>query len=295
MDSAERLAAYLAGDLGDGERAALEDELARDPALRARLDRIREVDQELGRLPPVDPPPEFSQRLREAVSQEVARTPLPGRDPIHLRARRRWVRGAGLAAAAAALAGIVAVGVAGLIGGGEDEAAMPQSAPGVTGREPGPITVTDRDYSASEVEALPARLHELVPGDIPAAQARELESSLTQRLLGEATTGGAAPLAERSRPESDAAQDQDAHSRLDQYDSVPDDAVRDVRRCLPPLLEGAGTIIPVRAEVARFEGEPAVLFVLASRDPDTGAFDRLEVWVTARSDCQVLLFTQGSA
>ncbi|HEX9765268.1 MAG TPA: RseA family anti-sigma factor, partial [Nitriliruptorales bacterium] len=109
METGERLSAYLAGELDADETAALEVELAGDPALRARLERIRAADQALRSLPPVAPPAEFSMRLREALAHEVTRHEAsPGADELAQRRLRRDGRihrfvGLGVAAAAVAV------------------------------------------------------------------------------------------------------------------------------------------------------------------------------------------------
>lgn len=305
MDTGERLAAYLAGELADDQRAALEEDLARDPALRARLERIRALDAELGRLPPVSPPPGFGSRLRRAVAEELDRTPLVADEVIDLADRRerrvRLLRRLGVAAAAATVIGVAAVGIGDLLATSDETT---DASPAPAAREPGNaplVAVTGRDYSATEVEALPgsAPLRALAPGELSEEQARELQAARTEALLGELTgttasaDEGGRTAGDVSRPEASPLDGGPASATL--YQGVPDEAVRDVRACLRPLLDSADEpVIPVRAEVARFEGEPAVLYVLASRDPASGAFDRLEVWVTARSDCQVLLFAQAS-
>lgn len=72
MDRAVRLADYLAGELDADEHAALEAELARDPALRADLQAMRAADDQLATIPPTHPPAGFEQRLDAAISDELA-------------------------------------------------------------------------------------------------------------------------------------------------------------------------------------------------------------------------------
>ena len=121
MDTGERLAAYLSGDLDPDERTALEAELAGDAALRARLERIRAADEALGALPEVELPDGFEDRLQQRLAPEL--DAVLGDELAARRARRtvpRWLPA--VAGAAAALAVVVAGGVA-LVGvGGSDMA-----------------------------------------------------------------------------------------------------------------------------------------------------------------------------
>lgn len=126
MDATDRLAAYLAGELTAAERHALEAELARDDALRARLTAMQRADTALARVAAPDPPAGFDERLHRAVDIELARlldtSSTPSRGPATGRLRhdrperppratvtplRGWAPAlAGVAAAVAAVAGI---------------------------------------------------------------------------------------------------------------------------------------------------------------------------------------------
>lgn len=85
MDAAERLAAYLAGELDVDEHRVVEAALARDPALRAELAAIRRADAALGELTSPTPPPGFEERLRAALSAELT-AQLAGSEPAADRA-----------------------------------------------------------------------------------------------------------------------------------------------------------------------------------------------------------------
>jgi negative regulator of sigma E activity len=71
VDAAERLAAYLAGELDADERTALEAALARDAELRRELAAIRRADAALGALTSPTPPPGFEERLHAALAAEL--------------------------------------------------------------------------------------------------------------------------------------------------------------------------------------------------------------------------------
>lgn len=142
--SDERLHAYIDGELTQDERAALEQELARDPALRAKLVELRRVDA----------------RLRELYADEVlaaepalARLRLPA-EPRATRARPTWIL-VSLAAAAGLLAGLF------LRGGAPAPSATPFAA--VATLATGPFLVDDgasppRTARAGEFLAAGARV-----------------------------------------------------------------------------------------------------------------------------------------
>jgi hypothetical protein len=141
---AERLAAYLAGELDADESAALAAAIARDPRLRAELDAMQRADVALGSLAPTDLPVGFESRLRAAVDTELSTILRPheaeGTAPVETasvdddrtthrwtdqlaarRARRArsWVPAFAGAAAAVAVIAVVGIGV-GVLGGGGD-------------------------------------------------------------------------------------------------------------------------------------------------------------------------------
>lgn len=119
MDAVDRLAAYLAGDLDAAETSAVEEDLARDPALRAQLSAMRRADGALLALRSPTPPPGFEERLQRALDPVIGEQigadaevpPATGTfdDLAERRASRdrgrRWIPAvAGVAAAAAAIA-----------------------------------------------------------------------------------------------------------------------------------------------------------------------------------------------
>jgi anti-sigma-K factor RskA len=113
----ERLSDYLLGELDDGQRAAFEAELARDPALAAEAERLRPVVTRLETLDAAawDPP------------EAPALAPLPRQAPDRppSRWRRAFVLRPLVAGALAALLLALGVGAGLLLGdGGDDDGAV---------------------------------------------------------------------------------------------------------------------------------------------------------------------------
>jgi hypothetical protein len=80
VDAAERLAAYLAGELDADEHAAVEAALARDPALRTQLAHLQRADGALAELTSPAPPEGFEDRLQAALAPELAQQLGPAAD-----------------------------------------------------------------------------------------------------------------------------------------------------------------------------------------------------------------------
>jgi hypothetical protein len=198
---AERLAAYLAGELDADESAALAAAIARDPRLRAELDAMQRADAALGSLAPTDLPAGFDSRLRAALDTELAAILRPqgaeatasegstsgatvGDGPTshrwtdqlaarRARRARSWAPAfAGAAAAVAAIA-VVGVGVGVLGGGGAD---MDDAAGDME------MTLEADDADGSEEAGMMAAPG---PGEGPTviAQERVLDDALADELL----------------------------------------------------------------------------------------------------------------
>lgn len=302
MDTGERLAAYLAGDL-DTERArALEAELAGDPSLRARLARMRRLEEQLGAMPSVEPPAEFSDRLASALREELRQRPLPGDELGARRERRRRATSWLPAAAAAAAVVAVVVGVStGLPGGGEDsgdEGGMTtMEAPGDAGGEDaarsadGPVVVDQgRSYDSESIQALAAddRFAGILDQRLSGAPASEVAQEYRQQLG--ATSDGQATGGRDTAADSADAPDEAAEEAATTAEE--DDGFAAVGRCLDQLLVGEEALIPVYAELATFEGEDAIVYGIVSRERDGESFTRMEIWVVERGTCEVLFFTQ---
>jgi negative regulator of sigma E activity len=192
---AERLAAYLAGELDADETAAVEAALARDPAVRATLGALERADTALASVPATELPAGFERRLRAAIDEELAvqlrsaesAAPAHGAtgtaatqdtagDELATRRARRsrsWLPAlAGAAAAVAVVAGAV-VGV-GVLGTGGDDAATESMMT---------LEADDSaDGGAESAEMLPG------PGEVPTLIVgdRELDDQLADELLASA-------------------------------------------------------------------------------------------------------------
>jgi hypothetical protein len=194
---AERLAAYLAGELDADESAALAAAIARDPRLRAELDAMQRADAALGSLAPTGLPDGFESRLRAAVDTELSTILRPHgaeveapveaaavedgttthrwTDQLAARRARRarsWVPAfAGAAATVAAIA-VVGIGVGVLGGGGDmDDAAGDME-----------MTLDADDADGSEEVGMMAAPG---PGEGPTviSQGRDVDDDLADELL----------------------------------------------------------------------------------------------------------------
>jgi hypothetical protein len=315
VETGERLSAYLAGELSTDDARALEAELARKPALRTRLERLRRLEAELERLPDVGPDPDFSSRLREAVTGELSGLPLPGDELGRRRAERaargglpRWVPAfAGAAAVLVLIVGGIAV-VGGGLGGGDEEGGVESAMDGDAGgqedsaatlQQPegemeaadtaiGPVVVSDGvSYDEEALAALPGdpRFDGIVAERLASGSAEDLASAY-QRSLQQGDAAG-----DDAREE---AVEESAPAPLQIVGSEPvsEDDLAAIARCLETVLADSGTLIPVYAELATLDGEPVIVFGLASVDPDTSAFTRIEVWAVSRADCEVRFLSQ---
>lgn len=144
MITGEELAAYAAGEADPAVVARVESALPDDPALAARLDRLRRVDDLLGELGPITMTPAEEARLQAAVDRDLADLAAPragteagseagggvaGGEVVDLASRRAasasgrrsardWFDPARLAGVAAALVVVVGIGAIVLNGSG---------------------------------------------------------------------------------------------------------------------------------------------------------------------------------
>lgn len=327
MDTTQRLAAYLSGDLDADERTALEAELASDPALRDRLERIRASDEALASLGDVELPDGFEQRLDatvDGVLDEVLGDELSAR-----RARRKTLPGWVPALAAAAVAVVVGGGVvlSGLggsdegmnttadTGGGEaGDGMMAESADGGDDAAeeapavPGPrIVADDREFTPADLQDLAANpeLIDLIAGvpvhDQPVTVARAWASALGADVDDLGALDQRTVAAEDQAATESAERDADSQAALGavsdpvvRFDGAPtEEERRDVGRCVSQLYEDAAApVVPLYAELATDEdGDEVIVYAALARDAD-GDYQRVEVWMLARDDCSLRQFVQ---
>jgi len=98
----EELSAYLDGALDAEREAQVRAELARSPALAARLAELRELDSRLNALPASPVPGDLRARLQQRIDAEAGAA--SARAPRASRRRPRWLSAPLLAAAAVAAA-----------------------------------------------------------------------------------------------------------------------------------------------------------------------------------------------
>jgi hypothetical protein len=146
--------------------------------------------------------------------------------------------------------------------------------PEVAADEPrGTVIATDNDYGELELRRLTVNVDTqfIIHPDTVAEEAEPL----ADMLVGQLVRG----VALRSAPDEDTAQA-----------PLVDDPVA---RCLPDLVADSPTpLVPVFVELARFQGEEAVIFAFAAEEPQSGTYRRIEAWAVSRADCQVLGFAQ---
>jgi anti-sigma-K factor RskA len=315
----ERLADYLAGELSPDEQAAVEAQLAGDAALRRRLARMREADEALASLSSPAPRDGFEQRLQAALQPELERataTSTQGEqatgDELAARRARRgrgvpsWPVALGGAAAAVALLAIVGIGVSQLVTGDDhaevalDAEEAPESFEADGAPEDGPVLLaSDRDLGDEELEALfdDPRLAGLADrGLAPDEGARLAEAFRAHFADDETMRMSATASADTPRAETMDDADVEADRETDVDDAAAPaadldaDARADMRRCLATLLEEGDDMVPAYAEAATFQGEEVILFGLIAPGADGQRYERIELWVLERDDCQVRTF-----
>lgn len=295
VEIGERLSAYAAGELDEDERAALEAQLATDPALRAELDRIVAVQEILDDLEQPEPSPDFSARLRAAVAEEVASSqPAPVVDEL---ARRRTLRRSLTpmlaAGAAATVIAVVGVGAGFLLRGTADDGQMDVALESA-GAPTVPVVETDNDFNELTLRRVAFSVDtQFIIGE---GATREEAGPLADLLVGQLLrTGPGAMQATEAQRAGDATADQQADPETEEFAAVDDagEEVGPVERCLPTILSGARSpMVPAHVEIAAFDGVPAVIYAFVTEHPGSGTYSRTEVWAVAQDDCQVLGFAQ---
>ncbi len=164
---AERIGAWLDGDLDAGEAERLERRLADEPALRARLERIRAVRERLADAEGTEVPEGF-------VGATVERATAPAEAPVvPLWRRRAWVPAA---AAAAILLGLLLATPVLLGPVGQDDALEDADAPPQTAEAPeaeGDVAPEAEEEAAPEEDeddAAPEEAEDDVADDVEALE-----------------------------------------------------------------------------------------------------------------------------
>lgn len=245
------------------------------------------------------------------------------------RGRPTWPTALGGVAAAVVLLAVVGIGVSQLTSprdtadsGGDDAAMDAESSPesGVAGlagdgaANAGPVLLASgRELDDEQLEALFDHPHlaRLADRGLSAEEGERLAATFQARFSegetmegfgasGDAGDGSAAEPAPgtaddlEDADQADQAEEADRdreRSRLEREQTSLDAQARaDVRRCLDTLLEGSGGLVPAYAELATYQDEEVVVFGLVTPGADGQRYERIELWVLARDDCQVRTF-----
>jgi hypothetical protein len=327
-DEHARIAARLAGDPAlRAEVARLEavqEALGRlSPATPAEgfEQRLRDavapaLDQALGG-PPGEAPETAAADPAGADAEEGPVAWAAGVDELAARRRPRWVTATFGAAAAVVLLGVAGVALLGLPGGGDAGPEVAMEADEADGElrasdVGGPAVLAsgrDLDEQGLErlldeptLEGLRARSLDLGTGsELARAFGAQLRADADLQQYGDgtgasddvpATEGGEeadAPVEDTSRDDAAPVPAPDAGD--DASDAAGQPAVA---RCLDVLLEGVTdpAPIPVYVELLRYEDEPAIVYGMLSPAGGAETYDRIELWVVGRDDCQVRALRQ---
>lgn len=293
----ERLAAYLSGDLNPDEHAEITAALAGDAALRARVDRIAAADRALAELPEVALPEGFPERLRAGIRADL--DAVLG-DELAARRQRRMTRARwAMAGAAAAVVAVVGAGVVLTEVGGRDGGDISTA----TGDAAGTLEAGGTaSLSAPGEENLPAPQVVALGRTLTDDDLRDLASSreFTAAARSSLSVSDADEVAERTQDQLTAYTAQApavaGDGRGGQADEPAEDSAVDlsaVSACLPVVVESAeDPLVPLYAELASYEGEDVVVFVMLAPRGDSDEMDRVEVWVLTVDGCQTRYFTQ---
>ena len=278
----EQLAAYLAGEAGDLDRAGIAGHLAGCPACSAETEAIEAVTGELAGLEEPDLPPGFHDRLMAAVQAELD-DPQPVHDdtqdavapPVPVtsldaarRRRRRGLAGRPLtwgAAAAAALL-IAVVGVTQL-----RDQAVNQDGGGATAAAPAPETAAGTPFAKGAIPVF------RLSGELDLAQLRSAVSTRPDLQaayqLAAGTAAGDRELSSQS-------------SQAGRSDSAGAQAPPGLDKCLAAAGQGARPAFFVEGT---YQGKPATMLVTVE------AQGRLGLYVFGRDDCTALLSSDSGA
>lgn len=261
-DTNEALSALLDGELSEAETRALEEQLARDPALKAEFDELREVREFMLAHGPAHAPADFHAKILAMVENE----PMPANRPMSSFYRRPFgVPIEALAVAAAAVFVVLSglsVGSVGLWG-----AMMSQAPPVATQSEP----MKESSQRRSDSADLPEMKSPQAPAEeaAPEAKAREIplegiQYNGSSYPSGSGTFDGTKPIPEVPRAMTTAAPRKEAPPD----DFSKKDKSYDQKAEPPPAVAAA----PTAGAVAQSESAPASArsnwrYVITSGDP----------------------------
>ncbi len=306
MESVDRLAAYLAGELPLDDAERVRASLVADPEFARQLAALERADAALAGLAPTAEPDGLAARLEAQLAPVISAQVSQG-DELAARRRarrpaRRWVP----AAAAAAVLAVAGTGVL-LIGGegpAEDTAdtiAMERAG------EPGDALRSDADAPrvavVDEDRELDAELADALLDDpallavtelaLDASAGEQLAAQVRDELGGPEAAAMAATPETEFDPAGDALPDDFADAPDDVAENdVTEDPRQAVARCLEVVLTPDPAAIPAYAELAWFDDEAVVVLGLVTPDAPGIAYTRSEIWVLSRDDCALRRFAQ---
>lgn len=268
--------------------------------------------------------PELARILGEEASGATADAePAPGVDDepsapatdelahrrSHRRQRRSWPMALGGVAAGVALLAAVGIAITGLPGSQDEQVALDDGAgPEATEESApaGPAPVLRGGGRELDDEALERLFDEPTLAELAR---RDLDEDRGQALAAEYREYFADDDAMRAASGRDAAADSDEASEPGiasddaadgEQEAAPEpesadldaEARADMRRCLTTLLDEAPGLVPAYAETATYQGEDVIVYGLLAPGAQGERYERLEIWVLERDDCQVRTFQQ---
>jgi hypothetical protein len=291
----ELLSAYLSGDLGDREAAALETRLAEEPELAARLEATRAVVEGLTRLDEVELPDGFSDRLHARLAEErtltVAEGPLSLAEARARRTERLRPRWPAQTAAPAGVVGLAVLGAAAVIGLRTGDVADLTLEPAAD--EPGLEAET---LEAPDEDTAEAPEEEAVPEDDRTALAEPVLLD-TQAEIVDASAArdhfAGSPAATLLGLPVEEAEDVAAGFRVAVQRAEPFGSGAEPGACVEAVAAGAEQpVVPAHVEAVRYEGEDALAYVTATARSGATALDRLEAWVGEPDGCGTRLYVE---
>ena len=282
------LADYVDGTLPAAERRRVDAHLASCKLCTAEVEDAAKGRSALSALPRVEVPVGVtSPVIRQARGTRGASSPTGAAAPVKMKFRMGRVYGLAAASVAALLAVVFVVGghrsQQVVSSGTRAEMALPVTDMHKGDNEPGPLDL-DGDYSASELSAFAdAEAQQRSGVEVPAPADQVAGSSA---YASDAPSPGAAGLSGGSLPASK----KELQKSQDQTSPVTDPGK--LERCLKGIDAYANAGTSVGSFEALYDGIPAYFAVLLEGPEDGQPADKVVVWVVARSNCDVVAFTQ---